>query len=136
MARHPEYSSDRPVKIMIVDDHEMVRNGLKKIIGEVDDFEVIAEASNGLEAVQLARELSPHIILMDVNMPDMDGIEATRIITVELDQVCIIGLSMHNQEEVINELKRAGASAYLIKSDVVKNLSSEIWQQWKNNFST
>jgi len=120
---------------MIVDDHELVRNGLKKIIGEVNDFEVIAEASNGRDAVQLARELSPQIILMDVNMPDMDGIEATRIISGELNQVCIIGLSMHYQEQIINELKQAGASAYLIKTDVVRTLSAEIRQQWRNNFS-
>lgn len=114
------------VRILIADDHQMVRKGLITIIELEDDFEVIAEASNGEEAVRLAKDLKLDIILMDVNMPVMDGIEATRQLYDEKTNQCVIGLSMHNDKQVLQEMSRAGAAAYVTKTEAVETLTATI----------
>lgn len=118
--------SNSKVRILIVDDHEMVRKGFKTLLELEDDLKVIAEATNGEEAVSLARDLLPDIILMDVNMPVMDGIEATRQLSPNKRGICVIGLSMHNDEQVSHEMRRAGASAYLTKTEAFETLSATI----------
>ncbi|SHG06105.1 PAS domain S-box-containing protein [Fodinibius roseus] len=110
------------VTVLLVDDHEMVRRGLRQLIEEQHDLTVMGEASHGQEAVELARELSPDIIVMDVNMPVMDGIEATQKIKREMPGVRIIGLSFHKSREVIENMRSAGASAYLTKSEAFESL--------------
>lgn len=113
-------------KILIVDDHEMVRRGLRKMIENQDDLVVIAEASNGEEAVKYARETSPDVIVMDVNLPGMDGIEATRKITSEMPNVRVIGLSLHDEKGVSEDMRSAGASAYLTKTEAFETLCATI----------
>jgi CheY-like chemotaxis protein len=118
------------LNILLVDDHDMVRKGLRQMIEQQDDMSVVAEASDGREAVELARRYSPDIIVMDVNMPVMDGIEATQKIKSEMPNIRIIGLSLHDSEEVIQNMYNAGASSYLIKNEafetLIKTIRSEV----------
>lgn len=116
----------RKIRVLLVDDHKMMRRGLRQLIEEQDDMIVVEEASTGKEAVGLARETSPHIIIMDVNIPDMDGIEATQKIKIEMPNVLVIGLSLHNNPEVIEDMRRAGASDYLTKDEAFESLIAAI----------
>lgn len=113
---------EEKIKVLLVDDHRMFRNGLRKIIEEQDDLTVVGEAGDGKEAVNLSRKISPDVILMDVNMPKMDGIEASRKISSDMPDIRIIGVSLHDSPEVIQEIRNAGASAYLKKTEAFESL--------------
>ncbi len=102
-------------RVMLVDDHHLVRQGISALLGNYDDIVIVAEASDGEEAVQLTRQLSPEVILMDINMPKMNGIEATRIISMELPHTRIIGLSMHDDASTIDAMRDAGMEAFVTK---------------------
>jgi PAS domain S-box-containing protein len=119
------------IRVLLADDHRMVRTGLRKIIEEEEDLLVVAEASNGKEAIRLAHETSPDVVVMDVNMPDLNGIEATRAITAELPRVRVIGLSLHDQENVTQAMRDAGATAYLSKAEVYETLCATIRSEAK-----
>lgn len=93
----------------------MIRDGLKRILGFEPDLKVIGEAANGEEAVRLAAELSPRVILMDINMPVMNGIQAARLIKEQQPQVDIIALTIHDDEEYVFELINSGISGYILK---------------------
>ena len=101
--------------ILIADDHTLVRSGFRSLIEDRDLFEVIGEASNGRETVSLARELKPNVILMDINMPDLNGMEATRQIVDFDPSIKIIGLSIYSDKIFISGMLKAGASGYLLK---------------------
>ena len=103
------------IKIILADDHAMLRHGLSKSLQNEKDMEVIAQAKDGRTTVELAKELSPNIIIMDIGMPDLNGIEATRQIVKENPKVKIIALSMHSSKNFIIEMFKAGASGYLLK---------------------
>lgn len=103
------------IRILLADDHQILREGLVSLLSEEPDMEVVGEASNGQEAVELARRVRPHVILMDVTMPRLDGIQATRQITAELSQTAVIGLSMHEEDDMAAAMRAAGAVAYLSK---------------------
>lgn len=107
--------SDR-IRVLLVDDHVVMRQGLSMLLGEETDIEVVGEASDGKEAVTFARELQPDVILMDFSMPGMNGVEATRIIHAERPRIRIIGLSMYAEVERAAAMRDAGAVAYLSKS--------------------
>jgi DNA-binding NarL/FixJ family response regulator len=113
-------------KILIVDDHPMFRDGLKKLINLVADMEVIGEAENGKKAVELARGLKPDVILMDVKMPVMDGIEATRRILAEMPSMKILALSMYSDDGFISGMKLAGALGFILKGGEFEELSGAI----------
>ncbi len=103
------------IKVLIVDDHPLVREGLVKILSMEDNIQVVGEAENGEHAVELAFKISPDIILMDINMPVINGIEATKMIKGQRPEIEIIALTIHDQEEYLFELIRAGVSGYVLK---------------------
>jgi CheY-like chemotaxis protein len=105
----------RRTRILLVDDHAILRAGLGGLLREEPDLEVIGEAADGEAAVELAKATRPDVILMDVTMPRLNGIEATRQITGLLPQVRVIGLSMHDHDSMALAMRKAGASAYLSK---------------------
>jgi DNA-binding NarL/FixJ family response regulator len=102
------------IRLLLADDHRMLREGLRRSMVD-EGFDVLGEAEDGAEAVRLASELRPDVVLMDVSMPEMNGIEATRRIHGALPDVRVIMLTMHADAEVISEAIRAGASGYLVK---------------------
>ena len=115
-----------PTRILIVDDHTLVRDGLTTILSRQADFEVVGEASNGLEATELARDLSPDVILMDLRMPVMSGVEAMRIIGAENPDIKIIVLTTFDTDEYIFDAVEAGAKGYLLKDTSREELFSAV----------
>jgi two-component system, NarL family, response regulator NreC len=103
------------IKIILADDHAMLRHGLSKSFQNEKDMEVVAQAKDGRTTVELVKELSPNVVIMDIGMPDLNGIEATRQITKENPKVKVIALSMHSSKNFIIEMFKAGASGYLLK---------------------
>ncbi len=103
------------IRVLLADDHAVLRAGMTSLLNDEPDIEVIGEACDGQMAVELAADLQPDVILMDVTMPRLNGIEATRQIMAQLPRVRIIGLSMHEQESMAVAMRRAGAKAYLTK---------------------
>ena len=113
------------VRILMVDDHPLVRQGMRGVVEGFPNMEVVGEASNGKEAVQLALDLRPTVIIMDINMPFMNGIEATRVIKTQCPEIIVVGLSVNNDRQVQAAMKAAGASAYLTK-DVAPEMLCEV----------
>jgi len=103
------------IRVLIADDHKVVREGLAAILNAKQSIEVVGEAQNGQEAVEKARSLVPDVILMDVSMPRMGGVEATRQIKRESPHIGVIALTMYDEEHYIFDLVRAGATGYLLK---------------------
>ena len=114
------------IKILLADDHTILREGLRSLIDGLPDMEVIGEASNGREAVQVAVQKRPDVVVMDVNMPDLNGIEATRQLLKELPDVKVIGLSMYSDKRFVAGMLSAGASGYMLKSNAFDELSSAL----------
>jgi DNA-binding NarL/FixJ family response regulator len=114
------------IKILLADDHEIVREGLRNLLEKQEGFEVVAEAEDGLTAVKKAKKLSPDLIIMDIGMPDLNGIEATRQILAESPHIKIIALSMHAETRFVSEMLKAGASAYLLKDSAFEELIQAI----------
>ena len=114
------------IKILLADDHKIVRDGLRAMIAGHPDMEVVAEAENGRTAVRLVKQLSPDVVIMDISMPDLNGIEATRHIIADAPRVKIIALSMHSDGHYVKELFKAGASGYLLKECAFEELANAI----------
>jgi DNA-binding NarL/FixJ family response regulator len=116
------------IKVLIVDDHRVVREGLSAILKNKENLDVVGEAQDGQEAVEHARTLDPDVVLMDVSMPRMGGVEATRIIKREFPHIGIIALTMYEEQQYIFDLVRAGATGYLLKdsdsAQIVKAIQS------------
>jgi DNA-binding NarL/FixJ family response regulator len=104
------------IHILLVDDHALFREGISSVLNSQTDMEVVGEASDGLEAVVMARKLRPDVILMDVSMPGSDGIEATRQIKQELPDARIVMLTVHDEDEKLFDAVRYGAQGYLLKT--------------------
>ena len=109
-------------KVLIVDDHGILRQGIQALIEKHSDMEVVGQADNGLTAVELARELQPDVVLMDVSMPILNGIEATRQIKSELPDIKVLALSVHAKREFVLDMVRAGVSGYMLKECVFDDL--------------
>lgn len=103
------------VSIILADDHRIMRHGLSEAVKNEDDMEVIGQAENGREVISLAKKLSPDVIIMDIAMPELNGIEATRQIIKEHPGTRVIALSMHSNKKLIHEMFKAGAKGYLLK---------------------
>ena len=104
-----------PVRLLIADDHALVRHGLRGMLEREPDIEVVGEAHNGREAVDLCRALGPNLVLMDVRMPEMDGLEATRAIKHECPEVSVLMVTMHDNQDYMREAAKAGAAGYVLK---------------------
>lgn len=116
----------KPIRVMIVDEHDMVRRGLAAFLRVKTDLESVAEARNGEEAVQMCEKVQPDVILMDLKMPVMDGITATRIIRERWPEVQVIALTSFQEKELVQEVLQAGAISYLLKNVTVEDLAEAI----------
>jgi len=114
------------LRILIADDHTIVRAGLRALLEKEPDMAIVAEAGTGAEALQLAREYRPDVVVMDITMPDMNGIDATRQISVELSEVKILALSMEADRRFVVEVLKAGANGYLLKDCAFSELAKAI----------
>ena len=113
------------IRVLLADDHRMLREGLRRSLSE-EGFEIVGEAENGEQAVDMAADLQPDIVLMDVSMPEMDGVEATRIIRATDTDTQVIMLTMHADNEVLAEAIRSGASGYLVKDCSTEEVSEAV----------
>ena len=114
------------IKVLIVDDHQMFREGLRSMLAADADIAVVGEAENGRAALKLVREAKPDVVVMDVSMPDLNGIEATRQIKGLAPNVRVIGLSAHSDRRFVSRMLEAGASGYLLKEGAFDELSRAI----------
>jgi DNA-binding NarL/FixJ family response regulator len=105
-------------RILIVDDHEIFRRGLRSLLESRPEIEICGEATNGLEAVERAKEIQPDVILMDISMPLLDGLQATRQIRNQVPKSSVLLLSQHDSSHMLSAALKAGASAYVTKSQV------------------
>jgi len=114
------------IKIVLADDHQIVRHGLRTLLGREPDMKVLAEADNGRTALRLIKELHPDVVIMDISMPDLNGIEATRQVRDESPGVKVIALSMHSDSLFVLNMLKAGASGYLLKDCALEELVKAI----------
>lgn len=114
------------IKVLVADDHKVVREGLRTLIEKQPGMEVIAEAENGRMALKLIKKLSPDIAIMDIAMPDLNGIEATRQIVAEAPGTKVIALSMHSDRQFVTRMMSAGASGYLLKDCAFEEVARAI----------
>ena len=119
-------STPLKTRVLVADDHAVVRRGVRGILGAEPDFEVIGEAQDGAEAVAAARELEPHLVVMDVSMPRMTGLQAARQIRAHLPETQVLALSMHDDERYVFDALKAGASGYVLKREVDQALLNAI----------
>ena len=110
------------IRILLADDHKIIREGLRALIQQQPDIEVIAEAEDGRKAVQLAAELRPDVAILDIGMPGLNGIEATRHMIHDVPGIKVVGLSMHSDRRFVSEMFKAGASGYLLKDCAFEEL--------------
>jgi len=115
-----------PIRVLIVEDHTIVREGLHLLLQRNREIAIVGEASNGQEAIELAAALQPDVILMDIRLPDVDGLEATQRIKVEYPGIAVIMLTMHDDEEYVIGAVRAGAAGYILKDVSPNDLVSAI----------
>jgi NarL family two-component system response regulator LiaR len=118
--------SSQKIKVMLVDDHNVVRSGLATFLRAYDELELVGEAKNGLEAVHLCQQKQPDVILMDLIMPEMDGIEATKAILADSPQIKIIAMTSFEDQELVQGVLAAGAISYLIKNVTSDELARAI----------
>jgi two-component system response regulator NreC len=116
----------KKIRILLADDHVMVRQGFRMILAAQPDMEIVGEAGNGREAVELAEQLRPDVAVMDVAMPEMNGIEATRRLAVSTPRTRVLALSMYKDSVYVREILRAGARGYLLKDAIDRDLLSAV----------
>ena len=122
----PAAATKGKIRVLLADDHAMVRRGLAQLLEDNGQIEVVGQASDGQEALELARRLQPDVVTMDVSMPRLSGMEATRLLHAEMPEVQVIGLSMYAESSVAEAMKAAGAVNYLAKSAPPESLVDAI----------
>lgn len=113
---------ENPIRIILVDDHPVVREGLRSILSSFQEITIVGQAGSGREAIEVARELKPDVVVMDISMPEMSGIEATAALRRELPQIKVLALSMHENFAYIKQALAAGARGYILKDSGPKDL--------------
>lgn len=113
-------------KLLLVDDHTVVREGLKHLLDAIEGLEVIGEAANGSEAVQMATDLGPHLVIMDIGLPILNGVEAARKITRQRPDIQVIILSMRDDAATVDRALRAGARGYVLKGSSIEELKKAV----------
>jgi DNA-binding NarL/FixJ family response regulator len=128
----------KKIRILVADDHELVRRGLRAILEARADWEVVSEAANGREAVEQSRQLKPDVAVLDIAMPELNGLEATRQILRAVPTTEVLILTMHESEQLVREVLNAGARGYVLKSDAGRELVSAVEQmiQHKSTFTS
>ena len=116
----------RKIRILLADDHSVVRQGFRMILGAETDMQIVGEAANGREAVELAERLRPDVVVMDVAMPELNGIEATRRLAESSPRSRVLALSMHKDSVYVREILRAGARGYLLKDAFDRDLVAAV----------
>jgi len=115
-----------PLRILLADDHEIVRRGLCALLRAQPDWDVCGEASNGREAVEKTMQLQPEVVILDVGMPSLNGLEATRQILKANPQVKVLILTLHDSDQVVQEVLNAGARGFILKSDAARDLVAAV----------
>ncbi|MDD2388848.1 MAG: response regulator transcription factor [Desulfobacterales bacterium] len=115
------------IRILIADDHKLMRDGIRSLLEKRDGMEVVAAAENGRSAVKLTRKLKPDVVIMDISMPDLNGIEATRQIISELPDTKVLALSIHSDKQFVSQMLKVGAMGYLLKDCTVDELTHAIY---------
>jgi len=110
------------IRLLVADDHEVIRRGVRSLLGTQPGWEVSGEAASGREAVEKAKQLKPDLVVLDITMPELDGLEATRQILEAVPKTKVLILTMHESEQVMSEVLKAGALGYVLKSDAADNL--------------
>src|SRR5262245_3108835 len=116
----------RKIRILLADDHKLVRQGFRLILASQEDMEVVGETGNGREAVELSKSLKPDVVIMDVTMPELNGIEATRRIRETSPHIRVLALSVHRDSVYVREIVRAGAEGYLLKESADTDLLAAV----------
>ena len=119
-------SSQKPIRIVVVDDHDVVRRGLAILIRAFDDLDLIGSAANGIEALDLAEKLKPDVMLMDMIMPEMDGVEATRQIRQKYPDIQVVALTSSRDDAQLQAILAAGAVSFLSKNTAIDDLVASI----------
>lgn len=114
------------IKLIIADDHKIIRDGLKALVEKDEDIEVVAETCNGRSLIDLLQNHNPQVIIMDISMPEMNGIEATRLIKSEFPEIKIIALSMHSDRRYVSEMLKSGANGYMLKDCAYNEMKTAI----------
>ena len=115
-----------PIRVLLADDHKLIRAGLRMVVVSQPDFAVVGEANDGREAVELAEQLKPDVVVMDIGMPSLNGIEACRHVLAALPRSQVVILSMHSDEGYVLRALKAGAKAYLLKDSAEADLAAAI----------
>jgi two-component system response regulator NreC len=114
------------IRLLLVDDHEVVRTGLRMLLESQSDIKILAEASTGAEAIQMAREFEPDVVVMDITLPDITGIETTRQLKENQPEIAVVALTIHEDEQYFFEMLQAGASGYVPKRAAPEDLITAI----------
>src|SRR5580658_1619132 len=114
------------VRILVVDDHAVVRRGIRSLLESTEGWEVCGEATTGRDAVEQCRRLRPDIVVMDLSLPDLNGLEATRQILKASPETEVLALTMHHSEELTRDVLQAGARGYVLKSDASEDLIAAV----------
>ena len=123
----------KKIQVLLVDDHNMVRQGLRVLLEAEEDIEVVGEAETGRQAVQMARNLQPNVIVMDIAMPNLNGLEATRQIVKDVPNSKVLVLSSYSDDEYVHQLTDAGACGYLLKQTAANDLIKAVRETSKGN---